>query len=1113
MKNLVTALLLAGTVLAPLLLGAYTSDGYVRSFTVGDIKTTELGGNSYKDPIVLDANGGQGGPLLQYWVNDENFYSQNGYWEQYELPSCPFTREGYKFSGWKVYDACYVGDEGYTFVDSNGGSKYIGGSVGLYDAWDSIDICGWTALVAQWREAPKFGADGYARSFCADDLECEYNEQGDSYDLPILLVANGGDGGPLLALWRSDRRYVMPACPFTRDGYEFVGWKAFDFCHETEEKHDTITSCVLPSGETYKWTNRWGDDQGWSGYGGSYLPGEYYFDECPPNVLVAQWREKQASITFCGKWYEAAADDEGTTLVGWKQFFMGANVAIPVTVTDGDGNNRELTSDDITIKPGTFVDYGEPYVMTEEDMWDTYGSLIFDARNAGSRIALEKDGGVWVYNNWDWEDIAGVTYELEKGIWPFFDNKNSNYVDVNEWLDAHSDRQWIIIPTGTRPQKGTHTFTVSVKIGGKTASFPVSFTMNPDQRAKAATVRFNANGGTVSEYGRVVNLNKAIGELPAPDEREGYTFKGWYTAKTKGTKISASMKVTKAMTVYAQWSPKKYWVYYQDKINGTVNTGSGTKMSGMGKHAVGSKVTIKVEPINKNYVFSNWDWGMPDEIVPKKWGASPAGSEYTTFTFTMPPEDVMIVGYGMKKSADRAPRFTIDCGSTWYVEDQEEVLISIDSGSFPKLNTNKSIPAGMKLVRVQELRDYDCQCQYILKVSNRTKLPKGTVKTVKLTATNRSGKKTTRSFRVVMPNKTQAVDKGVLELNTSTEEPYELRAGMKFSWNDLGITVASGWKIVSVTGIPGLKWDAAKQKMTGVPSKAGTYAATFKVAKGKTQYTATATFTVEALPKAVVGAFYGVTKEYGMFGESEYDAETGEFNDVWSYGITKRSRKVTVVIASSGKVSATVGSLKFAATGLEYDEGKYVAWIVNTRKVGEKAYMDRLLIAVDPNAAWDEDALTGQICTVATGCKNCGGMCENYDNEIFARKNAATADAEAKAIAARYAKLGKQSLIVFKASSDRGYAYDLACPICVPNGDKAKKTVFLKIANNGMVTLSGTIAGTKVSGSSYLTYEYVGEDRLMAFARFFIGKLVIEIQGDTEDFYSNGSLEGRAWRK
>ena len=225
------------------------------------------------------------------------------------------------------------------------------------------------------------------------------------------------------------------------------------------------------------------------------------------------------------------------TCVGWHDFYMGANVAIPVTVTDEHGQSVDLLPSHITIKPGTYIDYGTPYVLTEREMWETYGVPIFQERNSQGRIKLEKDGGVWVYNNWDWEDSMGITYELEKGIWPFFDRANSNDGDVADWLAGHANRQWIIIPTGVRPQKGTHTFTVQLSVGENTATCPVSFKMSPDQKANAATVRFNANGGTVGEYGRVVNLNKAIGELPVPEERLGYKFNGWFTDKKKGAKI------------------------------------------------------------------------------------------------------------------------------------------------------------------------------------------------------------------------------------------------------------------------------------------------------------------------------------------------------------------------------------------------------------------------------------------------------------------------------------------------------------------------------------------------------------------------------------------------
>lgn len=831
------------------------------------------------------------------------------------------------------------------------------------------------------------------------------------------------------------------------------------------------------------------------------LGGNSYKD---PIALDANGGLGGPSLQFGSKWYEAIVKGEGVTLVGWKDFWMGGNVAIPVTVTDGDGNNYRLLSENITIEPGTYIDYGTPGILTESEMWWTYGQRMWELYVAND-LRLEKDGGVWVYNTWDWEERFAYSCELEKGIWPFFESYSA-YDDAINWIEAHPDRQWIVIPTGSRPQKGTHTFTVCVKVGGTTANFPVSFTMSPDQKATAATVRFNANGGKVDEYGRVVNLNVAIGTLPVP-ERNGYTFKGWYTAKTKGTKASSSTKVTKAMTLYAQWTPKKYWVYEDsdNKKTGTIDTGSGTKMSGMGKYAVGSKVTIKVVPINKNYVFREWDWGGPDNIIPKKWSASPMGSEYTTITFTMPAEDVQIGGYGMKKSEDYAPRFTIDCGSVWYVEDQDEVMISIDSGSFPKLNTNKTIPSGMKLVRVAEC-EFGYQCQYVLKVSDWSKLPKGTIKTVKLTATNRSGGKTTKSFKVIMPNKTQAVEKGVLDMETSATSPYELEAGMKFSWDDLGIDAAEGWKITAITGIPGLKWDAAKQKMTGVPSKDGTYAATFTVARGGTKYTATATFNVEALPKEVVGTFYGYCTPPKI-----YDSIDDYDNDGNPYAFGKMSRKVTVSVASSGKVTAKMGSVTLSGTGLATDEnGNYGINLSSSKKYKTYTDVKQLELAIKPDAGFAEDALTG-IFGYGKVTPMTGALAEE---KVFARKNAAATDAEANTIASKYAKLGKQSFIVFKAYSGSGYSYDLACPACVMQPSK-KAEVFVKIDKNGKATLSGKIGGVNVSGTSYLSYECPDEesDTLKVYARFVSGKFVIEIVGDTEYFYSNGSLNGRVWKK
>lgn len=62
------------------------------------------------------------------------------------------------------------------------------------------------------------------------------------------------------------------------------------------------------------------------------------------------------------------------------------------------------------------------------------------------------------------------------------------------------------------------------------------------------------NGGTVKTTSQNVTYDSTYGTLPTPT-RDGYSFNGWYTAKTGGTKVTNTTKVTTAKdhTLYAQW--------------------------------------------------------------------------------------------------------------------------------------------------------------------------------------------------------------------------------------------------------------------------------------------------------------------------------------------------------------------------------------------------------------------------------------------------------------------------------------------------------------------------------------------------------------------------------
>ena len=78
--------------------------------------------------------------------------------------------------------------------------------------------------------------------------------------------------------------------------------------------------------------------------------------------------------------------------------------------------------------------------------------------------------------------------------------------------------------------------------------------VNFARSAKTFTVTFNANGGSVSTASKTVTYNSTYGTLPTPT-RSGYTFNGWYTATSGGTKIieGTTVSITSNQTLYAQW--------------------------------------------------------------------------------------------------------------------------------------------------------------------------------------------------------------------------------------------------------------------------------------------------------------------------------------------------------------------------------------------------------------------------------------------------------------------------------------------------------------------------------------------------------------------------------
>ena len=85
-------------------------------------------------------------------------------------------------------------------------------------------------------------------------------------------------------------------------------------------------------------------------------------------------------------------------------------------------------------------------------------------------------------------------------------------------------------------------------------------------------VIFDGNGGTASKSSIDVQYGNAVGKLPSAT-REGYTFSGWYTAASGGSKVSKTNTVTGNITLYAHWNINTYTLTF-DANGGSVSESS-----------------------------------------------------------------------------------------------------------------------------------------------------------------------------------------------------------------------------------------------------------------------------------------------------------------------------------------------------------------------------------------------------------------------------------------------------------------------------------------------------------------------------------------------------------
>ncbi|MBQ9986683.1 MAG: InlB B-repeat-containing protein [Oscillospiraceae bacterium] len=136
-------------------------------------------------------------------------------------------------------------------------------------------------------------------------------------------------------------------------------------------------------------------------------------------------------------------------------------------------------------------------------------------------------------------------------------------------------------------------------------------------RLPKITVTLDANGGTTPTASKTATYGSTYGTLPTPT-RTGYTFNGWYTAASGGTKIteSSTVNITANQTLYAQWTPKTYTVTFN------ANGGTGAPAAQNKTHDVALTLS-STKPTRDGYTFKGWATSANGSV------AYAAGANYT----------------------------------------------------------------------------------------------------------------------------------------------------------------------------------------------------------------------------------------------------------------------------------------------------------------------------------------------------------------------------------------------------------------------------------------------------------------------------------------------------
>lgn len=521
--------------------------------------------NSYQ--VTFDANGGEGSmENLGFTYDVDGSLSRN-----------TFVREGYTFAGWAKAgnaDTAEYADE----ASVRNLTTEADGTVTLYAVWQPI------TYTVVYRAN---GADGGSME-----------EQTISYDAKTPLSENG----------------------YTKTGYHFMGWAiAADTQTVTYAEGASVHNLTATAGEKITLYAVWEvntykvkfDPNGGEGTG--MEPQVFTYDAIA--IALSANTYTRANYRFLGwastKTAEKAEytdQQEVRNLVTTQKgelilYAVWSPNSFPITL---DPNGGELGADAASV---VTMHYGEPVGELPEPTrygYDFNGwSYKKDAE--GTKISQSDSADILadyetIYALWKTKQIT-VSFDFNNGtptdpdVTGIMVNYGSTYGNmISAVRDGYSFDGWYTEETGGNKVENDTEVTREE-----------NHTLYAHWTANTYTVMFDTNGGSFTDNTTskpATQTYDAKYQLPDVPARTGYTFAGWYTDKSGGTKVESDTDVKLAYdhTLYAQWTANTYTVTFV--ANGGSFTGNESEYTIT--RCYGDKYQVPEDPTREGYAFVGW---------------------------------------------------------------------------------------------------------------------------------------------------------------------------------------------------------------------------------------------------------------------------------------------------------------------------------------------------------------------------------------------------------------------------------------------------------------------------------------------------------------------------